>query len=110
MPHEVRHSFSGFPVSSRPRSKKTCIVITVVVKYGEIKQKRRDGMNTNKQIGRKTKTQNTAQVRATISFPPKIYETLEMIAKEKKVSLAWVVREAAEKYVADRWPLFKGLV
>ena len=40
-----------------------------------------------------------AQVRATISFPPEVYETLETIAKEKKVSLAWVVREAAEKYI-----------
>jgi predicted DNA-binding protein len=48
---------------------------------------------------------STAQVRATISFPPQVYETLEEIAKEKKVSLAWVVREAAEKYIADRWPL-----
>jgi hypothetical protein len=28
-----------------------------------------------------------------------LYETLEDIAKRKKVSLAWVVRDAAEKYV-----------
>jgi hypothetical protein len=46
------------------------------------------------------------QVRATISFPPEVYESLELIAKEKKVSLAWVVRDAAEKYLSDRWPLF----
>ncbi len=52
------------------------------------------------------KSQSTAQVRATISFPPAVYETLEVIAKEKKVSLAWVVREATEKYIADKWPLF----
>jgi predicted DNA-binding protein len=52
--------------------------------------------------------QSTAAVRATISFPPEIYETLEVIAKEKKVSLAWVVREAAEKYIEDKWPLLKG--
>jgi metal-responsive CopG/Arc/MetJ family transcriptional regulator len=51
---------------------------------------------------------NVSSVRATISFPPDIYETLEVIAKEKKVSLAWVVREATEKYIADKWPLFKG--
>jgi hypothetical protein len=49
-----------------------------------------------------------ASVRATISFPPSVYETLETIAKEKKVSLAWVVREAAERYIADKWPLFNG--
>ncbi len=47
-------------------------------------------------------------MRATISFPRHVYETLESIAKDKKVSLAWVVREAAEKYIADTWPLFKG--
>ena len=54
------------------------------------------------------KTQSTAAVRASISFPPDIYETLEGIAREKKVSLAWVVREAAEQYIADKWPLFGG--
>ena len=52
------------------------------------------------------KDQSTVTVRATISFPPEVYETLGVIAKEKKVSLAWVVREAAERYIADRWPLF----
>ena len=45
-------------------------------------------------------------VRASISFPAALHETLEGIAREKKVSLAWVVRDAAEKYVAERWPLF----
>jgi hypothetical protein len=40
-------------------------------------------------------------VRASISFPPDLYETLEEIAKQKKVSLAWVVREASEKYAVD---------
>lgn len=43
--------------------------------------------------------------RASVSFPPELYATLERIAKEKKVSVAWVVREAAEKYVSDQWPL-----
>lgn len=57
---------------------------------------------------KKVKTQNAAAVRASISFPPDVYETLEIIAKEKKVSMAWVVREAAEKYIEDKWPLLKG--
>jgi len=39
-------------------------------------------------------------VRASISFPPDLYDALEQIAQQKKVSLAWVVRDAAEKYVA----------
>jgi len=49
-----------------------------------------------------------AAIRASISFPPEIYETLEQIAKEKKVSLAWVVRDATEQYIKDKWPLFSG--
>jgi hypothetical protein len=49
---------------------------------------------------------DTAGTRASVTFPPEVYRTLENIAREKKVSLAWVVREAAEKYIADRWPLF----
>lgn len=50
-----------------------------------------------------------ATVRATISFPREVYGTLEEIARQKKVSLAWVVREAAERYITERWPLFGGL-
>jgi metal-responsive CopG/Arc/MetJ family transcriptional regulator len=50
--------------------------------------------------GRHMKAQNTSSVRASISFPPDLYETLEKLAKQKKVSLAWVVRDAAEKYIA----------
>ena len=46
------------------------------------------------------KAQRETAVRASITFPPDLYETLEQIAKQKKVSLAWVVRDAAEKYVA----------
>ena len=52
--------------------------------------------------GKSMKSHSTAAVRASISFPPDIYRTLEEIAKRKKVSLAWVVRDAAEKYVTDR--------
>ena len=54
---------------------------------------------------KRMKAQKTAQVRATISFPPDLYETLEELAKQKKVSLAWVVREAAEKYITGERPL-----
>jgi hypothetical protein len=51
---------------------------------------------------RNNKVQNRSWVRASISFPLDIYETLGNIAKQKKVSLAWVVREASEKYVAEQ--------
>lgn len=53
----------------------------------------------------KTTPAESATVRATISFPTEIYQTLEGIARDKKVSLAWVVREASEQYIADKWPL-----
>lgn len=41
-----------------------------------------------------------ASPRASISFPAELYQALEELARRKKVSLAWVVRDAAEKYVA----------
>ena len=47
------------------------------------------------------KVQRRTAIRASISFPPDLYRTLEEIAQQKKVSLAWVVRDAAEKHVAD---------
>jgi predicted DNA-binding protein len=66
-------------------------------------------MKRSKREAKKVKSEsNVSAVRATISFPSELYETLEGIAKEKKVSLAWVVREAAEKYIADKWPLFRS--
>lgn len=46
--------------------------------------------------------------RASVSFPAEVYEDLEKLAAAKKVSLAWVVREAAERYVADQWPLLNS--
>jgi len=49
-----------------------------------------------------TRAQAPSWVRASISFPSDLYETLDEIAKQKKVSLAWVVRDAAEKYVEER--------
>ena len=48
---------------------------------------------------------NVSAKRATISFPSDLYETLEEIARQKKVSLAWVVRAATEKYVEGKGPL-----
>lgn len=48
-------------------------------------------------------------LRTSVSFPPELYRSLEDIAKQKKVSLAWVVRDAAEKYIAEQWPLFEKM-
>ena len=43
----------------------------------------------------------TSSVRASISFSPDVYETLKRLARRKKVSLAWVVRDAVDRYVAE---------
>jgi metal-responsive CopG/Arc/MetJ family transcriptional regulator len=53
---------------------------------------------------------NDSSVRASISFPRHLYETVEEIARQKRVSLAWVVRDAVEQYISDKWPLFKGKI
>lgn len=44
--------------------------------------------------------------RASVTFPVSMYAEMERIAEEKKVSVAWVVRDAVEKYVAEKYPLF----
>ncbi|CAI8691906.1 CopG family transcriptional regulator [Burkholderia sp. IT-111MI5] len=46
--------------------------------------------------------------RASVSFPRDLYDTLERLAKERKVSVAWIIRDAAEKYVSERYPLFEA--
>lgn len=43
--------------------------------------------------------------RATVSIAPDTYQTVQAIAKQKKVSAAWVIRDAVDKYVAEQWPL-----
>ncbi len=55
---------------------------------------------------KKSKPKIRGTVRASASYPRDLYRMLEDISKEKKVSVAWVIRDAAEKYVNDRWPLF----
>lgn len=53
-------------------------------------------MKTNRISG---KAFEARTVRASISFPADVYAELERLADEKKVSLAWVVRDAVEQYV-----------
>lgn len=47
-------------------------------------------------------------VRTSVSLPCELHDTLAKLAKGKKVSVAWVIRDAAEKYVGEQWPLFQG--
>jgi hypothetical protein len=45
--------------------------------------------------------------RLSVTIPAETYGSLERIARKKKVSLAWVVRDAADRYVSDELPLFR---
>jgi len=74
------------------------VVHSLVLLGGTVARKPKEG-----------KTSGGRMPRVSVSFPPELYKTLEHLAKKKKVSTAWVVREAAEKYVADQWPLFGSL-
>lgn len=47
-------------------------------------------------------------VRTSVTVPKPYYNELERIAEGKRVSLAWVVREAIEHYVTAQTPLFGG--
>jgi len=55
---------------------------------------------------RSTKSLRGVSVRRMFSFSPRTYETLDEIAKPKKLSLAWVVRAAAERHISGKWLLF----
>ena len=52
-----------------------------------------------------SKLKRDSAPRASVTFPPELYEMLEALARSKKVSVAWVVRDATERYVAEQWPL-----
>jgi hypothetical protein len=41
-------------------------------------------------------------IRTSVSFTQEIYKFLEMKAIEKKVSIAWIVRDAVESYIRDQ--------
>lgn len=47
-------------------------------------------------------------VRASVSFEREDYSELERIAGEKRVSVAWVVRDAVSRYLGERNPLFRA--
>ena len=70
-----------------------------------VMRKRGQEMNDKRSVKSIPKTQRKTAVRASISFPPDLYRNLERIAQQKKVSLAWVVRDAAETYITTNLPL-----
>jgi metal-responsive CopG/Arc/MetJ family transcriptional regulator len=44
-------------------------------------------------------------VRVSVSLPANQCNELEQIAQRQRVSLAWVIRDAVQAYLVDRWPL-----
>ena len=46
-------------------------------------------------------------VRTSISLPREHYNILENVAKDNRVSVAWVVRDAVSRYIEERWPLLR---
>ena len=51
--------------------------------------------------------QEKRPTRITVTLPPENYELLVRMAKNKKVSASWVVRDAVEKYLTADVPLLK---
>jgi predicted transcriptional regulator len=44
--------------------------------------------------------------RSSISFSAEVQEELASLAAKRKVSVAWIVREAVDRYLANENPLF----
>ncbi len=54
----------------------------------------------------KGERRKSAAPRVSVTLPNDVLTTLEPVAHETKISLAWVVRDAAERNIADKWPPF----
>jgi hypothetical protein len=51
-----------------------------------------------------TPRQRSNGTRITVSIPRQDYDVVLRMAKEKKVSAAWIVRDAVEKYIQGEIP------
>jgi hypothetical protein len=46
--------------------------------------------------------------RISVTIPPGDYDVVCRLAKAKKVSAAWIIRDAVERYIQADAPLFAG--
>ena len=53
---------------------------------------------------RTTTGQQASGTRITVTIPPQDYAAVRSMAKKKKVSAAWIVRDAVEKYIQRETP------
>ena len=54
------------------------------------------------------KLENPKSVRTTISLPTDDYLELEALARQHRVSVAWVIRDAVQKYLDTQSPLVRA--
>lgn len=54
-----------------------------------------------------TRAATPRNVRTSVTVSFENHEELERIAEQKKVSVAWVIREAIEQYINNDSPLFR---
>ena len=52
-------------------------------------------------------TANGETVRTSVSIPVNDYGELQRLAVQKKVSIAWVIRDAVDKYLTMEQPLLR---
>jgi hypothetical protein len=57
-----------------------------------------------KALSRTVPTGRSNGTRITVTVPPRDYEVVRSMAKDKKVSAAWIVRDAVEKYIQRETP------
>lgn len=62
-------------------------------------------MATKTKAAKKARARKT--VRTSVTLPRELYESLGLLAKDKRVTVAWIIRDASEKYVGEAWPLFR---
>jgi hypothetical protein len=53
-------------------------------------------------------TPRRTTVRVSVSFPREQYDLLERLARDKKVSVAWITRDAVDRYLTEQWPLLQA--
>lgn len=64
-------------------------------------------MATGKMRAGRPASSKPRAVRASVSLQPDVYRTLKDLAKQRKVSTAWIIRDAVETYLAEQWPLLE---
>lgn len=52
------------------------------------------------------RTKTPKSIRTSVSIGAEDYKELERLAEQKKVTVAWMIRDAVEKYLGEQSPLF----